>query len=406
MLTRTLATTIRRACRTFPAVWVAGPRQSGKTTLLRMGWEKTHSFVSLENPDVRARATADPNGFLRDHPAPVILDEIQYTPDLLPYIKSAIDEVRKPGQWLLSGSQQFPLMQGISQSLAGRVAVTTLLPFSIGEAAGHPGGRRTLDSLIEATFFRSVRNPAPGIDLGHWLIRGAYPEPRANRAVDRNLWCASYIQTYLERDVRQLVAVNDLNVFERFLRLTAARTAQLLNYSDLARDVGVSPPTVRSWISLLEASGQVYLLMPYHRDFGKRLVKSPKLYFLDSALAAFLVGLHDPVPLLQGPFAGAFMETAVVAAWVKAFHHRGEPPALYFWRSGDGLEVDLLIDRNGVLYPLEIKASSTPTPEHAAGIQKWRRLAGTEDTPGAVVANVDRACALCPGVRAVPWWVV
>jgi hypothetical protein len=297
-------------------------------------------------------------------------------------------------------------MEGISQSLAGRVAVLQLFPLSVGEAGGGGGGEDSLDDLLAS--FAEVQGelPKPSFSLGNWLLRGSYPEIRANAEVDRNIWCASYIQTYLERDVRQILQVGDLNTFERFLRLVAARTAQILNYSELARDAGISPPTAKQWMSVLEASCQVYLLQPYFKNFGKRLIKSPKLYFLDPGLATFLMGLHSEEAIIHGPSSGALMETALVAGWVKAFYNRGEPPSLYYWRSSDGLEVDLIVDRNARLHAFEAKATATVTPGHASAICRWREIVGAEAGPGTVVADVDRAFSIAPGVRAVPWWLV
>jgi hypothetical protein len=396
--------------RTFPVSLVTGARQTGKTTLLRTVFGSSHRYVSLEDPDVRARAVADPVGFLREHPPPLILDEIQYAPALLAYIKTHVDEHRRAGQWLLTGSQSFPLMAGISQSLAGRVAVLTLHPLSLGEATRRPEAAIDIDATLRRVFTpaappphtpRTPRRPP----LASWLLRGAYPEPRTRSAVDRRMWCASYIQTYIERDVRQLAGIGDLASFERFLRLCAARTGQILNVSDLARDAGVSPPTARRWLSVLEASMLVYLLPPHHRNFGKRIIKSPKLYFIDTSLVTFLVGLHDPEPTLHGPMAGALVETAVVGEWVKAFHHAGEPPALYYVRTRDGLEVDLVIERNGVLYAAEVKATSTVTPHHADALVRFTRLAGAAGT-GVVFAGIETAHALAPGVVARPWWAL
>lgn len=406
MYFRTLGTALNRACRTFPAILVTGPRQSGKTTLLRACFEHSHRYLSLENPDVRSRALGDPVGFLRDNRPPIIFDEVQYAPELLPYIKTAIDEQRTPGAWIMTGSQSFPLMAGVSESLAGRVAILELLPFSAPEAARFAGGELTLDDLLTVAFDHQAPATAAPCELGDWLLRGAYPEPRANPGVDRDLWCASYIQTYLERDVRQLINVGDLNTFERFLRLAAGRTGQILNHSDLARDTGVSPPTARQWLSVLEASGLVYLLPPYFKNFGKRMIKSSKLYFLDTGLATFLMGLHSTDAILHGPTAGALVETAVMASWVKAFRHRGLPPSLYYWRSRDGLEVDLVIERNNRLYPIEVKAAATLTARHATSLVRFGDLAGQPQAPAVLVANVQAPFSLAPNVRVIPWWTI
>ncbi len=402
-LERTLSGCLARAIRSFPAVLVSGPRQSGKTTLLRTRYRESHGYVSLENPDVRDRAIADPIGFLRDHPAPVIVDEIQHVPSLLSYIKSAIDEDRRPGRWLLSGSQNFPLMQGASESLAGRAAILTLLPLSMGEVRRRPRPRVSPEHFLDEILAAERAPSGRRIDLGRWILRGGFPELWSKRNVDRRLWTASFIQTYLERDVRSVLKVNDLGTFQTFLRLAAARTGQILNLADLARDVGVSPPTVRQWLNVLEASHQIVLLRPYFRNFGKRLIKSPKLYWLDTGLVTFLVGLHDEEAVRGGPMAGALVETAVVAELVKAYVHRGLPPALWYWRSRDGWEIDLLIERAGRLHPLEIKATATPRPAHADGIVRWRALAGEEAGNGLVVADVERPSSLVPGVRVLPW---
>jgi predicted AAA+ superfamily ATPase len=403
MRPRVLEHTIRRAMRTFPAILITGPRQSGKTTLLTERFSKTHQFVSIENPDVRARLLDDPIGFLNAHPPPVILDEIQYAPEFLHYIKTAIDENRQPGQWLLSGSQNFALMQGVSQTLSGRIAILNLLPFSLGESIGAGKQNYSIDEIISQVFSSKDHSlMSVSYTLDDWILRGSYPEIRTNPQVDRQLWCASYIQTYLERDVRQIINVGDLNTFDRFLRVCAARTGQILNLSEISRDVGMSVPTIKKWISILEASYQIYLLPPHFRNFGKRVIKSPKIYFLDPAIASFLMGLHASEPLLNGPMIGHLFETVVISEWVKAFYHRGEKPELFYWRSKAGLEIDLLIDRNQRLFPLETKASATLLPGHAKALNEWLNLAGEETVKGVIVANIDNPMEVS-GCRVISW---
>jgi hypothetical protein len=399
---RRLASALRRALRTFPAALVTGARQSGKTTLLRNELPR-HRYVSLERPDARARALSDPEGFLGEAGAPLVLDEIQYAPALLHHIKDRIDADRRAGRFVLTGSQTFALMRGVSQSLAGRVAVLSLDPLSAGEAGGTPEGEapgRLLARVFGRGGARALSAKPP--DAADWLLRGGYPEPRLNRRVDRELWFASYVQTYLERDVRDLLRVSDLESFRRFLFLAATRTGQLLNLAELGGELGVSAPTVRQWLSVLQTSQVVYLLRPYHRNLGKRIRKSPKLYFMDVGLATFLLGLHTRPAVLQGPSLGPLLETAVVAEWVKAFRGSGLEPPLSFWRSSDGREVDLVIEYGGRAHAVEVKATETPVPAHAANLAAFAALAGPS-TRTALACRIGTAVGLRPGVRAVPW---
>jgi predicted AAA+ superfamily ATPase len=403
LLPRTLSGLLGKAVQGFPAVLVTGPRQSGKTTLLRSHFGATHSYVSLEAPHVRERALADPVGFLGDHPPPVILDEIQHAPALLSYLQVAIDEDRRPGRWLLSGSQSFPLLQGSSESLAGRVAILTLLPLSWSEIQERARAEDAVEPVLEDLFAARPTPASPRPDLTQWLLRGGFPQLWSDPGVDRQLWLASYTQTYLERDVRSVLGVRDLGAFQTFLRLAAARTAQVLNLVDLSRDVGVSPPTVRQWLSVLEASHQIFFLRPHYENLGKRLIKAPKLYWLDTGMVCSLLGLKDEEAVLRGPMAGPLFETAVVAELAKLFYHRGLPPALWYWRSRDGWEVDLLVELHGKLYPMEIKSSATPRPTHAEAVVRWRALAGDKAGSGLLLTQAEEASALVPGVRAIPW---
>lgn len=379
---RALEPVLRKAAAEFPAVVLTGPRQSGKTTLLKHAFGAASGYVSLEPPDVRASAEADPRGFLQMHPAPVIFDEVQYAPDLLPYIKESIDQRRElHGQYLLTGSQNLLLTQQVTESLAGRAAMLRLLPISSREESG-----RMLDPLPwELRRKRSAGGHIAPADLWRSLLRGGYPELVADPDRDISLWHSSYVQTYLERDVRSLRQVGDLISFQNFLRALAARSGQLLSLTDLARDLGVAVNTAKAWLFVLEATFQVIVLRPYYANVGKRMVKTPKVYFTDTGTLCYLAGLKDPDHAAAGPLGGAIFETAVLLQIVKAFVNRGEVPQIYFWRTSAGVEVDLVVATGGRLIPIEVKLSATPRPAMANAIRTFQEDLGDRAASGYVI---------------------
>jgi predicted AAA+ superfamily ATPase len=397
---RALEPVLRRAAREFPAVVLTGPRQSGKTTLLKHVFGDDSDYVSLEPPDTRAAAAADPRGFLELHPAPVILDEVQFAPDLLPYIKERIDEGRDVcGQYLLTGSQNLLLTQQVTESLAGRAAMLRLLPVSQREEFGR--GDDSLPWELPAHQTRVQRVSPP--ELWKNLLRGGYPELVAEPGRDVSLWHSSYVQTYLERDVRSLRQIGDLISFQSFLRAIAARTGQLLNLSDVARDLGVAVNTAKAWLSVLEATFQVIVLRPYFANVGKRLVKTPKVYFTDTGTLCHLAGLKEPDHAAAGPLGGPIFETAIVLEIVKAFVNRGEEPRIYFWRTSAGVEVDLVVEAGERLIPLEVKLSSTPRPAMANAIRTFQADLKGKAGPGIVIHSGDARLPLAPNVIALPF---
>jgi uncharacterized protein len=379
MFDRQLKSTLERLSRQFPVLAITGPRQSGKTTLARLMFADK-AYVSLEDPAERAFAIDDPRGFLARFTDGAVFDEAQRWPDLFSYLQGMVDADRMPGRFVLTGSQQFGLLAGISQSLAGRVGMCNLAPLAFDELPSEQRNELSLDQ---------------------WMLMGAYPGLYSTPAQAHD-WFASYVATYLERDVRQLIRVLDLGLFQKFLKLCAGHTGQLLNLSALAGATGISQNTAKAWLAVLEASYIVHLLPPYHHNFGKRLVKSPKLYFLDTGLAAWLIGIRATEQLAIHPFRGALFETMVVCEALKSRYNAGAPADLYFWRDNNGVEADLVFESLRGLEAIEIKSGATVTSDMVTAGKKSIRFAnGVAQYP--CVAYGGDESYVRSGVEMVGW---
>ncbi len=398
---RALEPTLRQAVADFPVVVLTGPRQSGKTTLLRHLFSASHEYVSLDVPDVRAVAVSDPRSFLSLHGSPVIFDEIQYAPELLAYIKADVDGHRRDkGRFILTGSQNLLLSQHISETLAGRAAMLTLLPLSLREIRGEPHRPLPWERPMKARIASSLAEGAFKT-VWRYLLRGGYPELWAEPDRDARLWHSSYIQNYLERDVRSLRQVGDLTQFQSFLRAMGARHAQLFNASEVARELGLAVNTIKAWLSVLETSYQATILRPYYRNAGKRLVKTPKIYFTDPGLLCYLAGIQTQEQALGSPLGGPLFEGVVLSELVKAQVNRGQEARGYFWRTSAGAEVDFIVEDAGRVIPIEAKLSSTPRPRMAEGIEAFTRDF-PESEKGYVVHTGDMVLPLGEHVLALP----
>lgn len=337
----------------YPVVALTGPRQSGKTTLLKTLFPD-YIYISLENPDNRSFAESDPNGFLKKYDTRIIFDEIQRVPTLFSYIQTLVDGSGTMGQFILSGSQNFHLMHSITQSLAGRVAIFRLFPFDIQELEG---AKLLSDNYIEN------------------LIRGFYPA-LYDRNIPARTFYSNYLQTYIQRDVSELVAVKDIRLFQNFLALCATRAGQLLNLNSLANECGISQPTAKSWLSALENSFILFTLQPYHENFSKRIVKSPKLYFYDTGLLCHLLKITNSDQLLMHPVKGSLFENMMIAEYVKRMHHADNVEDVWFWRDSSGHEVDFLIQKGLSLHAVEFKSTQTIMPDLFKGLDYFDKLTG------------------------------
>ncbi|NLY19008.1 MAG: ATP-binding protein [Clostridiaceae bacterium] len=393
---------VSKLSKMFGAILVTGPRQVGKTTMLKKVAEHA-AYVTLDDPLLLATAVEQSGTFFKDNPPPVFIDEVQYAPNLFPQIKIIIDRDKKKGQFFMSGSQQFHMMKNVSESLAGRLGLLTLLGLSMREKQGVNFSKAFLPTDDYFTARRQNIKDLSYDDVWYNIHRGSMPELYVNKDFDWQMFYGAYVKTYIERDVRELTQVGDEVKFFRFMTVAASHIGQLLNLASLARDVGISQPTAERWMSILVTSNIVYLLKPYSNNITKRTVKTPKLYFLDTGLAAYLTKWNTPDVLKNGAMAGAFFENFVISEIIKSYYNKGilEPP-LYFYRDKNMNEIDLLIEDNGILYPLEMKKHADPDKRDIAAFSQLDKILSVKRGLGGVICLYDNLITLKDNDRVIP----
>ena len=399
MIKRHLQTVLKKTAGMFPVLTLTGPRQSGKTTLAIAAFKNAH-YISLEDPTHRNMALEDARGFLGQFGSEqVILDEVQRAPELFSYIQGIVDQNDIPGQYILTGSQNFLLLEKISQSLAGRCAIHHLLPFSRSELIG----AKPIDPENIAGLSRrpKKKKSETGSELFETLWTGGYPRIH-DKHIPPQQWLANYMLTYIERDVRSIVNVGDLETFARFVRLCAGRAGQILNLQLLGNDCGIDSKTVKRWLSILETSFVIKLLRPYYKNFNKRLIKSPKIYFLDSGLLCYLLGIRKPGELVVHSSRGAIFESWIISELYKSYYHTGKQPAMYYFRDSNNNEIDLILDHGSKILPIEIKSGQTINGEFFKGLEYWRRLTGQKHSPAVLIYGGDSP-AVFKDMKVLPW---
>lgn len=398
-ISRTIEKKVKELTKEFKVLVVTGARQVGKSTMLKH-CDPKRTYVSLGKPNIREFANSEPELFLQRYKAPVIIDEIQYAPILLDYIKEIVDNSEKRGQYWLTGSQPFHLMKNVSETLAGRAAIINMLGLSINEKKNETN----IPIVFNDDYLNKKRQNSKKLSLQkvfEFIYKGSYPELYASNISDLDVYYNSYLQTYIERDIRALTTIEDENSFIKFMRIVAARTGQVMKYNQLALEAGISQPTAKKWLSLLITSGIVYLLEPFYENLTKRLTKMPKLYFYDTGLCAFLCGWSSPEVLEQGAMNGAFFENFVVIEILKNYLNNGKKPSFFFYRDTEQKEIDLIIEQNQKLFPIEIKLTASL---NKAMVKNFSILPEEKFTSGALICMTSEDYPITSKVNAVPIW--